>query len=111
MTDKTRRELVNQACAYLGLKPGGQAANGIDYAAVDGYVMAVIEQLEGEAIYRVDDPDAIAPAAFLPLATYLAAAAAPEFGVPEIDTTKARAALYRLAAADPTGLPQIATYY
>lgn len=111
MADKTRRELVNQALSYLNLRPGGQAASGPDYATVDGYVDAVVRQLEGESIYLVDDPDAIDPAAFLPVAVFLAAAAAPEFSIPAIDTTQARSSLFRIASDEPTGLPAVADYF
>lgn len=110
MTDKTRDELVEQALAYLGLKQANQAANADDTAIVDDLVEAAIDELEALSIIRIPDYEAIEPAVFLPLALYLAGAAAPSFGIP-IDASGAVRKLRVIAASQPTGEPQIATYY
>lgn len=112
MTDKTRSELVEQALAYLGLKQSNQAANADDTDIVDGLVEAAIDELEALSIIRIPDYEAIEPAVFLPVAVYLANAAKPALApAAQLDVGEAVRKLRVIAASQPTGEPQIATYY
>lgn len=86
MTTKTRQQLVNRALAGLLKLPATQAANPEDYAAVNGYVDGLIEQLRIRRIVSVDNLASIPVEWFDPLAVLVASAAAPEFGIqyPEV---------------------------
>lgn len=88
MTTKTRRELVDQALANLGILAIGQSVSSEDVSKLDGLVDAVCEKLAGLGIYYVQDQGEPGPsggeidaAAFLPLADYLANAAAAAFNL------------------------------
>lgn len=80
MTTKTRRELVDQSLANLGVLASGQTPSAEDVARMDGYVNPVLEQLAERDIVEVDDDDQIPSAWFLPLSYILSYAAAADFG-------------------------------
>jgi hypothetical protein len=80
MITKTRRDLVDQALANLGVLPSGGTPSAEDVACMDGYVDPVSEQLAERDILEVDDLDQIPAAWFLPLSYVLSAAAAADFG-------------------------------
>jgi hypothetical protein len=88
MTTKTRRELVYQALVNLGILAIGQSASDEDVSKMDALVDPVCEKLTGLGIYYVQDQGSIGPkggdidsAAFLPIADYLANAAAAAFNL------------------------------
>ena len=88
MTTKTRRELVDQALANLGILAVGQSVSDEDVSKMDVLVDPVCEKLTELGIYYVQDQGSIGPsgggfesAAFLPIADYLANAAAASFNL------------------------------
>jgi hypothetical protein len=104
MTTKTRRELVNQALANLGILAVGQSVSDEDVSKMDVLVDPVCEKLSGLGIYYVQDQGTIGPSggevestAFLPIADYLANAAAAAFNLP---ADAKLAALAQLAEQD-----------
>jgi len=80
MTTKTRRDLVDQSLANLGVLAAGQTPSAEDVARMDGYVDPVVEGLAEREIVEVDDLDQIPAAWFLPLSYIVSGAAAADFG-------------------------------
>jgi hypothetical protein len=108
---KNRRELVDQALAFLGVLVPGNAPSDEDVSTVDGYVDAVVDGLESREIISIDDSDAVEPRYFLELATCLAAAASPEFGGAALDVETAEQRLRQMARTGPTYSRMQAEYF
>lgn len=113
MTDKTREELVHRAAKLLALIEPGEAPATEDYNSLDGLVDPLVEQLTADDIYYFDDPDAIKPEVFEPLARLLANMAGPDFGSPINEQAQFRDenTLRRLGAAKATFEPLKVKYF
>jgi hypothetical protein len=81
-TTKTRADLVSGAADNLGLTSSGNAAEAEDLAKIDGYVDALLAELQAMNIVYVADEGAIPVEWFNPLVDLLADDAAPAFGRP-----------------------------
>src|SRR5262245_5350416 len=81
---RTRRDLVNEALANLGILAAGQTASAEDFEAVDGKVDQLIAWLEATDVISVDNIDDILPEWFGPLSVLLADESALMFGLPGI---------------------------
>jgi hypothetical protein len=109
MTDltKTRAQLIERAGINLGLVQPGEALSSEDYNTLDNLVDPVIDQLNGDNIVYIDDPDSIDPTVFLPLAAIVANQAGPSFGTAINDQALMRDqnTLRRLSASRPNYAP------
>ena len=107
---KTRRELVFRALAELGVIAAGQIPSDDDVSAVDALVDGMIDELAGRGTVYIDDPGRLGPAGgnydpvlFLALGSWLANAAAPDFG--SQTSEPAREALEHRMRQITSGLP------
>lgn len=79
---KTSNELATRALRFLGVVGAGQTASAEDLQIATDAIEPVFSQLAVRKIIYVPDLDAIDETYFLPLARILAAAIAPDFGIP-----------------------------
>jgi hypothetical protein len=110
-TTKTRRDLVGQALANLGVLAAGQTPADEDFEAVDAQVDPTLDTLNGREIVTVGDADEIPSEWFTPLAIILANDCAKSFGLPRTTVEDAEAALREMTRGRPTGEPLIADYF
>lgn len=96
----TREDLTARALQELAIPGAGQVANAEDTAIADAEVEPLIADLAKRAVYIVDDPDAIAEEALVPLAVVLAQSIATSFGA-AMDPQKRAAAEAQLRAIEP----------
>lgn len=108
---KTRRELIDQVLANLGVLTPGQIATDDDVNAVDRYVDPVIESLEQREIVSIQDAENIAPRHFLALAVCIADACKAEYGGGEFDVMKAEQDLRVMSRSGPTYEVMQGTYF
>jgi hypothetical protein len=111
MAFKTRRQLVDQAAANLGVLTPGQVLSAEDSSTIDGYVTDVLADLEQREIYRVEDEDEIEVSAFQHIAVMVADAAKYEFGGGAFDTDAAERKLRHMVRSGPTYEVMKVTYY
>lgn len=78
---KSRENLVNRALQKLRVLGAGQTASAEDYKVVDDVVEPVLSELSTRSVYGYGNPDNIEDDAFEHLATCLAQASAPDFGL------------------------------
>lgn len=83
---RTRRDLINQALANLGILSAGQTADAEDFEAVDNMVDPLVAWLESAEIYDFDniDDEGVPDDVFQPIAVLLADDAALMFGLPGV---------------------------
>jgi hypothetical protein len=110
---QTRINLVNRAIAKLQRSGDGLIADSADFDVMDGYVDAVVAQLEEDEFYSVPDIDDIDLAAFEWIADVLAQAAALEFRVVPNPAIReyAEKRLARLTASRPSEQPLVVDYF
>lgn len=122
---KTRAELVHRALSEMGRLYAGEAPAAEDYAAVDGLVDPMTDQLAADDVVYVGDITQIEPAYFLSLGRLLAVIAAPSFGTDAIQTILTRnradnldaltereqAMLRRVSVSRPTYQPAVGVYF
>ena len=119
-TTRTRRDLIDRALSELGVIAAGQTPSAEDVSAVDQLVDAVLDELSTREIVYVDDPGetgptggAIEPGVFLPVASWLANVASPDFGgqySPDIEAAL-EIRLRRITSARPTFEPMQAEHF
>lgn len=78
---KSREQLVNRALQKLRVLGAGQTASAEDYKVVDDVVEPVLSELSTRSVYGYGNPDKIEDDAFEHLATCVAQATAPDFGL------------------------------
>jgi len=119
-TTRTRRDLIDRALSELGVIAAGQTPSAEDVSAVDQLVDAVCDELSTREIVYIDAPGEpgpdggeIEPGVFLPLASWLANVAAPDFGAqysPEVEAAL-ETRLRRITATRPTYQPMQAEHF
>lgn len=102
-TTKTRRDLVIEALANLGVLAAGQTPADEDFEAMDGHVDQCLAQLSALDIVNVGDADEIPVEWFASLAICLANDAAMDFGQPGVKAIgDAEAKLREMTRGKPT---------
>lgn len=99
---RTRRDLVTEALAVLGVLGAGQAAEVEDFDEVDGHVDGLLSRLAKRNVLYVGDVEAIDAGVFDPLAVCLADAVKEKFGNPAINIAAAEDLLRQIRQSGPT---------
>lgn len=109
---KTRRDVVSQALANLGVLAAGQSPSAEDFTTVDGHVDSVKDALRQRDIVDIDFSN-LPDGYFMPLAALVADSAANEFGLPSnpARVLGAETAFRQMTYNRPSRLPLQVDYF
>lgn len=110
---KTRQQIQFKALSILVGGDIGNAPSDEDSSTLDGYIDDVVEEINGESVTYIDDPNALDDKLFVTFCKLVANAAAEEFGAASDETkaTQWRNRIRKLCAQTPGYGPQQVEYF